>query len=75
LPGFAEYVRGPTTHSELRRKIQEINWDRNSSQKTAGEELQRLEESWIGLVSKNYEIERAIVETETEIEALRQEVA
>lgn len=61
-------------HSELRRRIQETNWDRKSAQKKAGEELQHLEENWIGLVSKNYEIERAIVETEGEIEKLRAEV-
>ncbi|XP_057303233.1 pre-mRNA-splicing factor SPF27-like [Hydractinia symbiolongicarpus] len=61
-------------HAEIKRHIQEINWDRKTVQKKAGSELQRLEESWIGLVSKNYEIERAIVETESEVEALRQEV-
>ena len=63
------------SHAEIRRKIQEVNWDRKTTQKVAGEELQRLEESWIGLVSKNYEIERAIVETETEIASLQKEVA
>ncbi|XP_065655160.1 pre-mRNA-splicing factor SPF27 isoform X2 [Hydra vulgaris] len=62
-------------HADIKRRIQEINWNRKSEQKKAGAELQRLEESWIGLVSKNYEIERAIVETETEVELLRQEVA
>jgi len=62
-------------HAEIKRRIQEINWERKSDQKKAGSDLQHLEESWIGLVSKNYEIERAIVETEKEVETLRQEVA
>lgn len=61
-------------HAEIKRRIQEINWERKTDQKKAGSELQRLEESWIGLVSKNYEIERAIVETEKEVESLRKEV-
>lgn len=61
-------------HADIKRRIQEINWERKSDQKKAGVELQRLEESWIGLVSKNYEIERAIVETEKEVEDLRKEV-
>lgn len=62
-------------HAEIKRKIQEVNWQRKSDQVKAGVELQHLEESWIGLVSKNYAIERAIVETEKEVETLRQEVA
>jgi len=61
-------------HGKLKQQIQEINWERKTKQTKAGVELQRLEESWIGLVSKNYEIERAITETESEVETLRQEV-
>jgi len=62
-------------HAEIKLQIQEINWDRKTVQKKAGSELQRLEESWIGLVSKNYEIERAIVETESEVDGLGQDLS
>jgi len=56
----------------LRKNIQDINWERKSAQMKAGEELQLLESSWIGLVSKNYEIERACATLEAEVEALKE---
>lgn len=52
---------------DLRKKIQEINWQRKSEQVNAGEKLKELEASWVGLVSKNYEIERACAELEKEV--------
>ncbi|KAG8183521.1 hypothetical protein JTE90_003871 [Oedothorax gibbosus] len=52
---------------DLRKKILEINWQRKNSQNTAGEKLRDLESCWVGLVSKNYEIERACAELEKEI--------
>ena len=52
---------------DLRKKIQEINWQRKTEQTQAGEKLRDLETSWVGLVSKNYEIERACAEIEKEI--------
>eukprot|EP00112_Aurelia_sp_Birch-Aquarium-sp1_P001993 Seg1219.5 transcript_id=Seg1219.5/GoldUCD/mRNA.D3Y31 product="Pre-mRNA-splicing factor SPF27" protein_id=Seg1219.5/GoldUCD/D3Y31 len=58
--------------NHLRKHIQDINWDRKSAQIKAGEELQMLESSWIGLVSKNYEIERACATLEAEIDALKE---
>lgn len=61
-------------HAALKRKIQQINWDRKTEQNKAGTELQRLEEGWIGLVSKNYEIERACVDVEREVELLKGEI-
>ncbi|CAG2214155.1 BCAS2 [Mytilus edulis] len=60
---------------ELRKKIQEINWQRKNEQTQAGGKLKELEESWVGLVSKNYEIERACVEIEREIEEMEQKRA
>ena len=60
---------------ELRKKIQEINWQRKNEQTQAGSKLKELEESWVGLVSKNYEIERACVEIEREIEEMEQKRA
>jgi len=59
--------------AELRKKIQEINWQRKNEQKTAGEKLKSLEESWVSLVSKNYEIEQACVELEQDIYKLQDE--
>ncbi|XP_052819517.1 pre-mRNA-splicing factor SPF27-like [Mya arenaria] len=52
--------------AELKKKIQEINWQRKNEQSQAGGKLKDLENSWVGLVSKNYEIERACVEMEKE---------
>ena len=52
---------------DLRKKIQEINYQRKTEQTHAGEKLRDLETSWVGLVSKNYEIERACAEIEKEI--------
>ncbi|KAL3842005.1 hypothetical protein ACJMK2_020078 [Sinanodonta woodiana] len=52
---------------ELKKKIQEINWQRKNEQTQAGSQLKELEAKWVGLVSKNYEIERACVELEREL--------
>ncbi|KAK3104614.1 hypothetical protein FSP39_006206 [Pinctada imbricata] len=57
-------------HQALRKKIQEINWNRKNEQTQAGGKLRDLEERWVGLVSKNYEIERACVELEKEVMTL-----
>ncbi|KAK3733135.1 hypothetical protein QZH41_012970 [Actinostola sp. cb2023] len=59
---------------DLRKHIQELNWQRKSEQSKAGEQLQHLEHSWVGLVSKNYEIERACLELEKEIHNRKQDV-
>ncbi|XP_013786633.2 pre-mRNA-splicing factor SPF27-like, partial [Limulus polyphemus] len=56
---------------DLRKQIQEVNWERKSSQKAAGEKLRNLDASWVGLVSKNYEIERACAELEKEIDSMK----
>ncbi|KAF7241686.1 hypothetical protein EG68_10789 [Paragonimus skrjabini miyazakii] len=53
---------------ELRRRIQEINWQRKQEQTAAGARLKELEETWVGLVGKNYEIEQAIMDLERELE-------
>lgn len=51
-----------------RRKVQEINWQRKQEQMVAGETLTQLEEEWVSLVGKNYEIEQAILDLEQELE-------
>lgn len=58
---------------DLRKQIQEVNWQRKTSQNEAGEKLKNLEANWVSLVSKNYEIERACVELEKEIGGLEVE--
>jgi len=51
----------------LRKQIQEVNWQRKSMQTQGGEKLRALEAQWVGLVSKNYEIEQACVHLEEEM--------
>ncbi|CAG0893154.1 unnamed protein product [Cyprideis torosa] len=55
----------------LRKQIQEVNWHRKSIQSRAGEELKSLEGSWVGLISKNFEIELAIAQMEAELAEFR----
>lgn len=54
----------------LRKMIQEINWQRKSMQTQGGDKLRALEAQWVGLVSKNYEIEQACVHLEEEIQKI-----
>lgn len=51
----------------LKKEIQEVNWARKNKQTMVGEKLKHLESLWVGLVSKNYEIEQAIVRMEMEL--------
>ncbi|CAB4054026.1 BCAS2 [Lepeophtheirus salmonis] len=48
--------------AKIKKEIQEINWARKNQQTRVGDKLKNLETQWVGLVSKNYEIETAIVE-------------
>ncbi|XP_073443184.1 pre-mRNA-splicing factor SPF27 [Dendrobates tinctorius] len=57
---------------KLRKRIQDLNWQRKNSQLTSGAKLREMESTWVSLVSKNYEIERAIVQLENEINQLKQ---
>lgn len=41
----------------FRKQIQEVNFQRKNVQMQVGEKLRDLEANWVGLVSKNYEIE------------------
>lgn len=42
----------------LKKDIQEVNWARKNQQTLVGDHLRQLESQWVGLVSKNYEIEQ-----------------
>lgn len=54
----------------LKKQIQEVNWQRKSMQTQGGEKLRALESQWVGLVSKNYQIEQACVHLEEEMHTL-----
>ncbi|XP_061395638.1 pre-mRNA-splicing factor SPF27 [Musca vetustissima] len=60
---------------ELKKEIQDVNWQRKQAQTKAGEKLRQLEASWVLLVSKNYEIEQQCVELEKQILELRKRIA
>lgn len=51
----------------VKKHIQEVNWARKNEQIHAGEKLHQLEGDWVNLVSKNYEIEEAILKLQGEI--------
>jgi hypothetical protein len=56
---------------EIKKQIQNVNLTRKNEQMVAGQRLRILEQTWTGLVSKNYEIECAIVELEKELTELK----
>lgn len=55
---------------ELKKSIQEVNWERKQAQVQGGDKLKALEAEWVGLVSKNYEIEQACVVLENQVRCL-----
>uniref|UniRef100_A0A8C5K4W2 Pre-mRNA-splicing factor SPF27 n=1 Tax=Jaculus jaculus TaxID=51337 RepID=A0A8C5K4W2_JACJA len=60
-------------HKVERKHIQDLNWQRKNMQLTAGSKLREMESNWVSLVSKNYEIERTIVQLENEIFQIKQQ--
>uniref|UniRef100_UPI00358F7B5B pre-mRNA-splicing factor SPF27 n=1 Tax=Myxine glutinosa TaxID=7769 RepID=UPI00358F7B5B len=58
---------------KLRKAIQDLNFERKTEQLATGAKLQQLEETWVTLVSKNYELETVIARLETEVSAQRSE--
>uniref|UniRef100_A0A673Z058 Pre-mRNA-splicing factor SPF27 n=2 Tax=Salmo TaxID=8028 RepID=A0A673Z058_SALTR len=58
---------------KFRKQIQDLNWQRKNDQLAGGAKLRELESNWVSLVSKNYEIERAIVQLENEVGQLKQQ--
>ena len=51
----------------------QVNWARKNQQGNVGEKLRQLESNWVGLVSKNYEIEQALVNMESELRQLKED--
>jgi len=52
---------------DLKKEIQDVNWARKEKQLKAGEKLRQLEQQWVQLVAKNYEIEQVCAKLEDEI--------
>jgi len=52
--------------ADVKKSIQEVNWSRKNQQTLVGDRLKQLETNWVGLVSKNYEIEQAVLNMEQE---------
>ena len=52
----------------IKKCIQEVNLQRKSKQTQAGERLKSLDNEWVGLVSKNYDIEQTCAELEKKIQ-------
>lgn len=55
----------------LKKEIQSTNLSRKTEQTYAGVKVKSLEEQWVGLVGKNYEIECALTELEKELVELK----
>uniref|UniRef100_A0A1L8DHH4 Pre-mRNA-splicing factor SPF27 n=1 Tax=Nyssomyia neivai TaxID=330878 RepID=A0A1L8DHH4_9DIPT len=64
-------ARSQNRLQELQKEIQEINWNRKSKQMGAGDRLRSLEDQWVMLVSKNYEIEQVCAKLEEKIAGLK----
>lgn len=64
-------AKAQTQLQDLRKEIQEVNWQRKSKQMQAGDKLRALEAQWVLLVSKNYEIEQACARIEEDIYILK----
>lgn len=71
LQDMANHAQGQL--NQVKKDIQEVNWSRKNQQTQVGERLKQLESNWVGLVSKNYEIEQALVKMEADIQRLRAE--
>ena len=62
--------KAQTQLKDLKKDVQEVNWARKNQQGLVGDRLKQLESHWVGLVSKNYEIEQALAKMEEEIATL-----
>uniref|UniRef100_A0A8C4WZ23 Pre-mRNA-splicing factor SPF27 n=1 Tax=Eptatretus burgeri TaxID=7764 RepID=A0A8C4WZ23_EPTBU len=71
--GNADWLAKCPLSVSLRKAIQDLNFERKTEQLATGAKLQQLEETWVTLVSKNYELETVIARLETELAAQRSE--
>lgn len=56
---------------DLKKEIQDVNWNRKSNQLKTGDKLNQLNQQWVSLVSCNYEIEQAISQLEQQIQNVK----
>lgn len=56
---------------DLKKEIQDVNWNRKSNQLKTGDKLNQLNQQWVTLVSCNYEIEQAISQLEQQIQNVK----
>lgn len=68
----AMQVKAQAQLQDIKKEIQDLNWQRKSKQTLAGEKLRALEAQWVMLVSKNYEIEQVCAKLEEKIAAYKQ---
>jgi pre-mRNA-splicing factor SPF27 len=71
---LAMQAKAQKTLQELKKDIQDVNWQRKSKQTKCGENLKSLEAKWVMLVSKNYEIEQAIANLEEKVFQKKQDI-
>lgn len=69
----AMQVKAQARLQDIKKEIQDLNWQRKSKQTLAGEKLRALEAQWVMLVSKNYEIEQVCAKLEERIAAYKQQ--
>ncbi|KAI8422859.1 hypothetical protein MSG28_006601 [Choristoneura fumiferana] len=62
LVGSAQNV-----HTNLRKQIAGVNWERKRSQTASGARLRALRRRWAQLVSDNYRLERALLQLATQL--------
>lgn len=60
-------VKAQKQLGDLKKTIQDVNWNRKSKQLQTGDKLNQLNQAWASLVSCNYEIEQAISQLEQQI--------
>ncbi|XP_059055532.1 pre-mRNA-splicing factor SPF27 [Achroia grisella] len=61
-------TRSQNIHTQLRKQIASVNWERKRSQTASGARLRALRRRWAHLVSDNYRLERALMQLEIQLQ-------
>ncbi|CAG9785873.1 unnamed protein product [Diatraea saccharalis] len=61
-------TRAQNVHTQLRKQIASVNWERKRSQTASGARLRALRRRWAHLVSDNYRLERAVMQLEIQLQ-------
>ncbi|CAK1540812.1 unnamed protein product [Leptosia nina] len=67
--------RSQNVHTQLRKQIATVNWERKRSQTASGARLRALRRRWAQLVSDNYRLERAIMQLEIQLEKAKSQAS